>query len=123
MQYKEGVNPWRPLFISKACLPAILRRESRKLLQQIFLQLGAPHRFPIAAPVKRAMAAGECSKEPVIEVKSNAKVFVHSAAYVYRPMMDVVQSPRRAEPGVQEWRAFHPETLNVHAVVKIAEHE
>src|SRR5262250_1772539 len=74
-------------------------------------------------PVERAMALGECSKEPVEEIKSNAEVLVHAAAFVYRPRVNIVKSACLAEPRPQNGSPLHPEALNVHAIVKVAEHE
>ena len=69
------------------------------------------------------MALGHGPKEAVEKVEADAKVGIHKAVAVQAFVMNVVQPARFQKPSPQARNFGHPEILDVHAVVQIAEHQ
>ena len=83
----------------------------------------AADRRAIPVPIERTMAFRQGSENPVEKKKSNPKILIHSPIGIERPMMNVVKAPGLAKPPVEYGCSFHPEILDVHPVMQIAEHE
>src|ERR1700739_1337325 len=77
----------------------------------------------IPAPIEWAMFLSEGAKEAIEEEKADSEVVVIAAVVVQGTVMNIVQPAGVVEPGAQTGRTLHPESLKVHAVVQVAEHE
>lgn len=71
--------------------------------------------------IKRRLNRSHGAEQPVEESEADAKVLVHESLIVQDSVMNVMEIARPAEPVSEDGRAFHPKTLDVHAVVEIAE--
>src|SRR5215469_2582844 len=100
-----------------------LRWAVRALLVQLLLQPCASDRRAIGMPIERTMAPRKGAKDPIKEVETDPKVLVHPSSLIDGVVMNVVEPPGRTEPCAHQGDAFHPEILNVHAVMQVAEHE
>jgi hypothetical protein len=87
------------------------------------LQAVAPDSGLVAAPIEGAMTPGDRSEEAVEKVEADAKVGVHEAFAVQAFVVNIVKTARVQKPSAQDGDSGHPEVLDVHAVVQIAEHQ
>lgn len=71
--------------------------------------------------IKGGLHGRHGAEEPVEEGETDAEVLVHQSLVVEHPVMDIVEISRPAEPAPYHWHALHPEALDMHAVVQIAE--
>lgn len=76
-----------------------------------------------AEGVERLVAAGEGAEEAIEEVEADAKVAVETALLVERTMMDVAEAASAEKPGAHDGSASHPEVGQMHAVMKVSEHQ
>ena len=74
-------------------------------------------------PVEGAVPFRKGAENTIEEEKSNPKILVHSPVSIQRAMMNVVEPPGLAEPPFKNRCALHPEILDVHPVMQVAEHE
>ena len=98
----------------------------REVLQLVFglaMEMVAPGDGAMAVEVQGAMATRDGAEQAVEEEEADAEIAIHATLGIERMMMNVVEATGAQEPGFQDWRAFHPEILQVHAVVEVAEHE
>ena len=69
------------------------------------------------------MALRHGPEEAVEKIEADAEICVHGASVVHAAMMDVMQPSRFQEPRFQDGNFRHPEILDVHPVVQVAEHQ
>src|SRR5262249_15653529 len=104
--------------LSKQGFTAALHREKLRFVQSIALNGG-----PVAGPIEGTMTFRHGAKETIKDIESNTKVTIHEAFTVYAAVMNVVESPRFQKPCFEKRDACHPEIVDVHPVVQVAEHQ
>src|ERR1700745_1748640 len=77
----------------------------------------------VAVAGERWQARGPRDEDAIEKEEGDPEVLIHEAVIVESPVMDVVSLAGRDEPALQAGSALHPEVVDVHAVVEIAEHE
>src|ERR1700674_1409995 len=102
----------------KEGLAAALQGKKLRLIQPIALDGRL-----VAAPIEGTMTLRHGSEEAVEKVKADAEVSIHEAFAVQTFVMNIVKFARFQKPIPQARDSGHPEILDVHPVVQIAEHQ
>lgn len=77
----------------------------------------------VAVAVEHRPTRGPRAEDAIKKEEGDAEVLVHEAIVVESPVMDVVSFASQDEPSLQTRSALHPEVVDVHAVVEVADHE
>jgi hypothetical protein len=72
--------------------------------------------------VERTLLGGQRAEQPIEQKEADAKVSVHQSPVIQHSVMDVVQPSAALKPTFEYGIALHPEILDMHPIVEVAEH-
>ena len=76
-----------------------------------------------SGPVESVLLIRQRAEHAVEKEKADAEIAVHRTAVIKRVVMNIVKPAGGDEPCLKEPVFLHPEFADVHAVVKVTEHE